>query len=794
MSFKLLAIKPLEGCDNIFLKNLKEGETYKFYQNSIDHENYNNENHLDIYSTSNININVSAVVGENGSGKSSLVDFFNAINYYLSCFHFKTINSTDKTLEIQIRDLFKFTKRFIDELKDELNSDSFLFDIPSDFNIDLSDLDEEKISIQFLNYFEKLTKKDEKVFKNESEASKKIKKLQDDSVYYLYEYLSDSNCIQEIFWSGIDKIKEKLIRLPKNLNQERKFNNKIQNQFNFELYYENNDTIEKIVKIGNKTTLTDESFFYSILLNYSLHSLNSTVMGGWIHSLFHKNDGYQTPLVINPYREEGIININKEKKLSIDRLVYNIIENLNLTKDSTILNKYRFNKFILKLKLNNRQPWKLIDFDIRNENTFLHFLSNHIYELEIYGSNKNILDYVFGYLWRKFEKISNTYMPFFYNFDYSEIINPNDWKKEKAVEFILKNKKSHVTRKFYQSYNFLKNYKKYTEKLDFINHWNLEDEIELTKENLIEWIDFIKDEILTGQDKIITEDILVNLFPTIFDIDIEFLIDKAPIKLSDMSSGEQQYIFNISTIVYHINNLKTIKENEDTKIKSYQNVNIILDEIELYYHPQFQKNLVKDITKSIQEIQGLDKLTNFNILFLTHSPFILSDIPSDNVLKLKAGIPENSINEKTFGANIHDLLHNDFFLQDGFMGEFAREKINEIIHFLTYKKIQNQIKNKQVEIIQIKNLLDRNSNDNYRIDLERKLKDIKYSINSLKKQSNETKPLKKFSEDYCKKIIEIVGEPILYFSLMEIYCEAFPTSKDNYIETQLKKLKNKNVL
>lgn len=793
MSFKLLAIKPLEGCDNIFLKNLKEGETYKFYQNSIDQENYNNENQLDIYSTSNININVSAVVGENGSGKSSLVDFFNAINYYLSCFHFKTMNSTDKTLEIQIRNLFVFAKRFIEELEDELNNDSFIFDIPAISKIDINDPELEKTSNLLLNFFENLTTRNENIFKNKDKASKKIRILKDKSVYYFNEYISSSNSIENTFWKIIDKITEKLKYLLSNFSEERKFNNKIQNQFNFKLYYENNDTIEKIVKIGNKTTLTDESFFYSILLNYSLHSLNSTVMGGWIHSLFHKNDGYQTPIVINPYREEGIININKEKKLSIDRLIYNIIENLNLTKDSTVLNKYRFNKFILKLKFINRRPWKLIDFDIRNENTFLHFLSNHIYELEIYGSKKNTLDYVFGYLWRKFEKISNTYMPFFYNFDYSEIINPDDWKKEKAVEFILKNKKSHVTRKFYQSYNFLKNYERYREKLDFTNHWNLEDEIELTKENLIEWIDFIKDEILTGQDKIITEDILVNLFPTIFDIDIEFLTDKAPIKLSNMSSGEQQYIFNISTIVYHINNLKTIKENENTKIKSYKNVNIILDEIELYYHPQFQKNLVKDITKSIQEIQGLDKLTNFNILFLTHSPFILSDIPSDNVLKLKAGIPENSINEKTFGANIHDLLHNDFFLQDGFMGEFAKEKINEIIHFLTYKKIQNQIKNKQVEANQIKNLLDNNSKENYRKDLERKLKDIKYSIKSLKKQSNETKPLKELSEDDCKKIIEIVGEPILYFSLMELYCEAYPTSKDSYIETQLNKLKNKKV-
>ena len=31
MRFKLIAIRPLEGCNEKFLKNLKVGEIYKFY-------------------------------------------------------------------------------------------------------------------------------------------------------------------------------------------------------------------------------------------------------------------------------------------------------------------------------------------------------------------------------------------------------------------------------------------------------------------------------------------------------------------------------------------------------------------------------------------------------------------------------------------------------------------------------------------------------------------------------------------------------------------------------------------
>ena len=35
----------------------------------------------------------------------------------------------------------------------------------------------------------------------------------------------------------------------------------------------------------------------------------------WIGSIFHKNDSYQEPLVLNPYRHRGNINNNNEKQL-----------------------------------------------------------------------------------------------------------------------------------------------------------------------------------------------------------------------------------------------------------------------------------------------------------------------------------------------------------------------------------------------------------------------------------------------------------------------------------------------
>ena len=76
-----------------------------------------------------------------------------------------------------------------------------------------------------------------------------------------------------------------------------------------------------------------------------------------------------------------------------------------------------------------------------------------------------------------------------------------------------------------------------------------------------------------------------------------------------------------------------------------------------------------------------EKIKALNMLFSTHSPFILSDMPNSNILRLKDGCVDE-IKEQTFGANIHELLANDFFMKDGYMGAFAKEKIQEMFNEL----------------------------------------------------------------------------------------------------------------
>ena len=77
-------------------------------------------------------------------------------------------------------------------------------------------------------------------------------------------------------------------------------------------------------------------FFYTMVSNYSLYAYNSLDIPNewetkdnnqkdeencWLHQVFHKNDGYQTPLSLHPYRSYGNIDMNREKFLSMQRLL-----------------------------------------------------------------------------------------------------------------------------------------------------------------------------------------------------------------------------------------------------------------------------------------------------------------------------------------------------------------------------------------------------------------------------------------------------------------------------------------
>ena len=180
-------------------------------------------------------------------------------------------------------------------------------------------------------------------------------------------------------------------------------------------------------------------------------------------------------------------------------------------------------------------------------------------------------------------------------------------------------------------------------------------------------------------------------------------------------------------------------------IYNKQKLIIFLDEPEIGFHPNWSKKLIKWLVDFLNN----EKIEMFfQVILTTHSPYVLSDIPSSNVrlftreLMAKPFVTEP--NYETFGANIYDLLADSFFMQDGFTGEYAKNKIDA-----AYKDIIAKIENKKEHV-------------------------------------------PKYSQQEIKSIIEIIGEPLMQRQLSGLYDQAFESEnlEIDIIQKQIKKLED----
>lgn len=148
-----------------------------------------------------------------------------------------------------------------------------------------------------------------------------------------------------------------------------------------------------------------------------------------------------------------------------------------------------------------------------------------------------------------------------------------------------------------------------------------------------------------------------------------------------MSSGERA-LLNIFSRIELCDYLSRIQRND---FKLNDNIMLLLDELDLYLHPEWQRNM---ITKIIDELKEIYPNKNIQIIFSTHSPLMLSDVPQSNILWLNSDEKQVNLEGQTFGANIYDLYKNGFFL-NSFMGEFAKSEIDKLIKeiYVLYKEV-----------------------------------------------------------------------------------------------------------
>jgi ABC-type multidrug transport system ATPase subunit len=210
-------------------------------------------------------------------------------------------------------------------------------------------------------------------------------------------------------------------------------------------------------------------------------------------------------------------------------------------------------------------------------------------------------------------------------------------------------------------------------------------------------------------------------------IDID-LLSPNKLTLSSFSDGEKNIYSKLIELKYEF---------------LYQKDNYILlfDEPDNFLHPNWTKELISILLDNIDI-----RHEAVHLIITSHSPFILSDLPKDNVVFLQKndqGITKNVSQEivlNTFGANIHTLLAHGFFMEEGLMGEFSRNKIKLVIDFLNGKPIKEKMdKGKAWGIIQLigepylKQKLTEQFNEKFLTKDERRIRKIKELEDELKR-------------------------------------------------------------
>lgn len=725
-SFRIIAVRPLYNCDKDFRKSLKPGQVYKFYNNytieynpksdSIDSISQTPHISEEIFNLDNgISVSVSALVGKNGSGKSTLFDLLYLFIYILSSD--TSINSDsvirkylldiDEQLEDVVRD-YNIIKSWDENPSPEKVIE--LSDIAKRYNLDI----ELRTVLNFKEFLKQV-------------KSKLSSKLQYLSAEHKDELKVEEKIASGLKMSIIYEIDGIIYELTHN---HRKFNYSSLNK-------------DKRQELDFKKDYSLSDFFYNVCLNYSHHSLNSTISGKWIMKLFHKNDGYITPVVINPMRIKGNFDINKEIDLSKERLMINIIHELVREKQFLLLNKYEVTSIIFSPK--KPAPYLSDEGNNKYDDFVSGFLLKSVLpekDLESLGYYK---DNALGYLEKKIPKIRRNYRQIIFN-----------GKKESNEKFegFVKQDKSHISKKVRQTLEFFRMTN--TEKKK--NYWKVPERTVIKTFKVEDYIKWMKLSVF-DLDKLNPFGLIDYAHPGFLNVDFELkALNGEAVKFGDLSSGEQQMIYNENTILYHLFNLQSV--HQDTNRIKYRNVNLILDEVELYYHPEMQQNLVRSLVTSIENIRlkGEKGIDSVNIILCTHSPFILSDIPKNNVLRLKGGDVYEDLDLKSFGANFYDILSNDFFMQDFYMGSMAKEKINEVIKWLDLKRLEKELEYLEKE-------------------KKSELGNLKISITKKEIEAIPDYP-DKINSKYAIKLINIIDEPLLKQTIKEMYYKVFPYPRD----------------
>ena len=145
-----------------------------------------------------------------------------------------------------------------------------------------------------------------------------------------------------------------------------------------------------------------------------------------------------------------------------------------------------------------------------------------------------------------------------------------------------------------------------------------------------------------------------------------------------MSAGEINFIRLFSNALF--------SQQQFNDIKDYI---FLIDEIEMGMHLEWSRKLIDNFIEFLKRKRQREDVS-LQLVFTTHSPYMLSDIKPGNVIMLeknqKTGYSEGKVLQNTFAKNIQEIMKEN--LIDNIYGDFALAKINSMIDRLNGEEKQ----------------------------------------------------------------------------------------------------------
>lgn len=486
---------------------------------------------------------------------------------------------------------------------------------------------------------------------------------------------------------------------------------------NYEDY--NNATYDQLREVS-------KLFFYTIVNNYSIqaydvHDYNRDLCAkiyhgecqyqdddvSWLNNVFHNNDEYIAPITLNPFRHDGNFNMQNEANLTEQRLVaillefrsrgYEFLPEYSLAAVNYKLDYERILSGIdsvdedyvefpfVEKKKRSKTDSAALDLEKKmsrvlgelkklrnNRNSFASVILNR-FGIILGEDADNILWMAALYFIKKVLEIGYAY-PTYSEFKVVSRSGPlriaesiDERRLISRLSKHVKKERSHINLEIWQLLNFLRKSKG--------------KDLSLLKEMFTydEYVNVLWDGRLQVNS---VAQRMYLLPPSLFAEGIMMRENKTrhTVPIGRMSSGERQFMYSMSALVYHALNILSVRQSDRI---GYKNILMVLDEVEICYHPEYQRTLIFNLMSVLKQ-SGISSLGSVYVLMTTHSPFILSDIPKDNILYLKDGVQQDSKNFiNPFCANVNDILKQSFFLNEGFVGRYAQKKIDNLVRFLT---------------------------------------------------------------------------------------------------------------